>query len=149
MEKYVVFRLENESYAIEVSSVQSIETVQPTTRLPYTEQFVTGLMTLRGVLVPVVDLRLYFGLDRREPTPESRVVVVSKDEKLTGLLVDSATNVIDIPDEDIDFSLSDVAGYATKTALKGIAKTDGMIIALLDVHKILDTGSEAMATYTG
>src|SRR5690625_7801891 len=82
--KVIVFQLEEEDYAVSVSQVGSIERIQPITRVPQTEAFVKGVINLRGVITPVIDIRVRFGLEEKEYTESSRIIIVYLDEMEVG-----------------------------------------------------------------
>lgn len=132
MSKYVVFRLAEEQYGIPIDQVRSIETMLPITRIPGTERYVLGVMNLRGVIIPVIDLRLRLGLPANLLTGESRIIViVPENGSEVGVVVDAAENVIDVSEEQIQ-----PAGDAVNTiaCIDGIATVDERIFALLDVE---------------
>lgn len=75
--EYVIFKLNGEHYGIDIKNVENIEKLIPITRVPYTENFVEGVVNLRGVIIPVVDLRRRFGLETRVLDDESRIIIVN------------------------------------------------------------------------
>ncbi|MGV2786897.1 chemotaxis protein CheW, partial [Clostridium perfringens] len=94
--KVIVFRLGEEEYGIEVDKVQTIERMMPITRVPKTYAFVKGVINLRGVVIPVINLRGRFGLDEVEATDQTRVIIVAVNDMQVGFIVDSASDVIDL-----------------------------------------------------
>ena len=90
--KVIVFGLANEEYGIEVEKVRTIERMIPITRVPKTFAFVKGVINLRGVVIPVIDLRGRFGLPESEPTESSRIIIVAVNELEVGFIVDSAAS---------------------------------------------------------
>src|SRR5690625_2751986 len=94
--KLIVFQLANEEYAISVQSVGSIERILPITRVPSTPSFVKGVINLRGVVTPVIDLKEKLKQTHTEFTEQTRIIIVHIDEITVGFIVDSANDVIDI-----------------------------------------------------
>lgn len=96
---FVVFRVDGVDYALNASEVLQMESFTGATTVPGTPPFVRGILQLRGRVVPVVDLRLRFGLLPRESTLDSRVVVAESAGRAVALLADSAREVVRIPTE--------------------------------------------------
>lgn len=94
---FVVFRVDGVDYALNASEVLQMESFTGATTVPGTPPFVLGILQLRGRVVPVVDLRLRFGLPPRESTLDSRVVVAESEGRAVALLADSAREVVRIP----------------------------------------------------
>lgn len=134
--KLIVFQLENEEYAIEVDYIQSIERMQPVTRIPRTYPFVTGVMNLRGVITPILNLRTRFGLEEKEYDDSTRILVVSKDGLEMGFIVDGANDVIDVPVEKIEPSPEVVGGVETDY-LRGVVKLEKRLFTLLNLEKVI------------
>ena len=134
--KVIVFQLEEEEYAVSVQQVGSIERIQPITRVPQTEAFVKGVINLRGVITPVIDIRIRFGLEEKEYTESSRIIIVYLDDMEVGLIVDSANDVIDIPENAID-PAPEIIGSIDTDYIEGVAKMDDRLLILLDLQKVL------------
>ncbi|HEM55171.1 MAG TPA: purine-binding chemotaxis protein CheW, partial [Thermodesulfobium narugense] len=90
----VVFKLANEFYGIEISSVQEIIKIQDITRVPKAPDFVEGVINLRGKIVPIVDLRKRFELGQTERTKDTRVIVVETSGNIVGFIVDLVTEIL-------------------------------------------------------
>lgn len=134
--KVIVFQLKNEEYGVPVEQVKTIERLQPITRVPHTPDFVKGVINLRGVVTPIIDLRGRFGFEESAPTDNSRIIVVQVGDIEVGLLVDSANDVIDISKESID-SPPEVVGGIRAVYLHGIAKLEKRLLILLNLEKVL------------
>src|SRR5690625_4201162 len=100
--KLIVFELENEEYAISVQAVGSIERILPITRVPSTPDFVKGVINLRGVVTPVIDLKERLKDKKSEFSEQTRIIIVHLDEITVGLIVDAANDVIDIHQDQIE-----------------------------------------------
>lgn len=136
MREFVTFRLNQEFYGINIQNVENIEKVLPITRIPYTLNYIKGVVNLRGIIVPVVDLRARFGLEKRENTDESRIIIVNLEDNKIGMLVDSSSEVLQISEEDID-AAPNVKKEINNEFIKNIGKKNGRIIMLIDLHKVL------------
>lgn len=134
--KVVVFRLQNEEYGVPVQQVKTIEKIYSMTRVPRTLEFVKGVVNLRGVVTPVIDLRGRFELEETPYTEETRMIVVSVGDIEVGLIVDSAQDVLDVPASAIE-PPPEVVGGVRATYLHGIAKLDDRLLVLLNLEKVL------------
>ena len=134
--KYVVFKIDNEYYGIDINNVKSIERIQDFTRVPNAPPYVKGVINLRGEVVPVIDLRMRFELTPRELDSNSRIIIVFVNEIQIGLLVDSSSEVIEINGEDVD-SPPIVKENISEDFINGIGKQNGNLIILIDIEKII------------
>lgn len=136
--KVIVFALGNEEYGIEVDKVRTIERLSPITRIPKTATFIKGVINLRGVVVPVIDLRGRFNLSETTATENSRIIVVAVADMEVGFIVDSANDVIDIDTDTIDLPPEIVGGIKAKY-LRGIAKLgEGRLLIMLNLSEVLN-----------
>ena len=135
--EFVTFRLNQEYYGINIQNVENIEKVLPITRIPYTLNYIKGVVNLRGIIVPVVDLRARFWLEKKATSEESRIIIVNLDENKIGMLVDSSSEVLQIMEEDID-DAPNVKKELNNEFIKNIGKKNGRIIMLIDLYKVLN-----------
>ncbi|WFD11699.1 chemotaxis protein CheW [Tepidibacter hydrothermalis] len=135
-ERYVIFKLKNEFYGININYVQTIEKMIEITRVPKANAYVKGVINLRGEIVPVIDLRKRFNVESSDYDKDSRIIVNKIDDVLVGFVVDSVTEVKEIDQDNIDYSIVD-EGF-NDGFIKGIGKIDEQIIILIDVNKVLD-----------
>jgi purine-binding chemotaxis protein CheW len=136
--KVIVFKLGHEEYGIEVDKVRTIERMAPITRVPKTPPFVKGVMNLRGVVIPVIDLRGRFGLPETEPTDDSRIVIVAVNDLEVGFIVDSANDVLDVSEDAIDNPPEVVGGIKAKY-LRGVAKIgEDRLLILMNLSEVLN-----------
>lgn len=136
--KVIVFALAHEEYGVEVDKVRTIERMQPMTRVPKTPVFVKGVINLRGVVVPVIDLRGRFGLPESEFTDNTRIIIVNVKEMEVGLIVDAANDVIDVDSDRIENPPEVVGGIKAKY-LRGIARAgDERLLVLLNLEEVLN-----------
>ncbi|AZN40874.1 chemotaxis protein CheW [Paenibacillus albus] len=136
--KVIVFGLANEEYGVEVDKVRTIERMMPITRVPKTPAFIKGVINLRGVVLPVIDLRGRFGLPETEETESSRVIIVAVNDLEVGFIVDAANDVIDIDEKSIDTPPEVVGGIKAKY-LRGVAKIgDNRLLIMLNLSEVLN-----------
>lgn len=145
LEKMIVFQLNNKEYGIAVGKVRSIEKMQTITRVPGTDSFVKGVMNLRGIVTPVIDLRTRFGLAQEELSESSRIIVAALDSYEVGFIVDSANDVIDLAPEERE-PAPEVAGTEEAEYIVGVAKSGKRLIILLDLNKVLAYTSHSPAS---
>ncbi len=134
--KYLTFTLGREEYGIEIRNVTEIIGIQSVTDLPDTPNFVKGVINLRGRVIPVIDVRLRFGLEEKEHTDRTCIIVVNIRNMTVGLIVDTVSEVIDIPDKDVE-PPPRVNGSSGGRYIQGLGKVGKSVKILLDTHKLL------------
>lgn len=132
----VGFRLAREEYGIPITRVQEITLMGEITRIPQTPDYIKGLIRLRSTAIPIVDLRLRFGLPPEEPTDETRIMVLNVAGKTIGVLVDAVSEVLRITEDQILPPPSTVAG-PDQEYLAGLVKLENRPLVLLDLDKVL------------
>ena len=146
--KYLTFRLADEEYGLQILKVREIIGMMSITPVPRTPRYIRGVLNLRGKVIPVVDLRCKFGMEATEDTEETCIivaeVVVGDETVQMGILVDTVSEVLDIPAKDIekapDFGLGIDADF-----IRGMAKSDGDsdVKILLNIEKVLGDNGRA------
>lgn len=134
--KLIVFRLGQEEYALSVQNVGSIERILPITRVPSTPSFVKGVINLRGVVTPVIDLKRRFHNEGTEFTNQTRIIIINFEDITVGIIVDSANDVVDIDENQIE-PPPEVVGMVEVDYITGVVKLDNRLLILLDLEKIL------------
>lgn len=136
--KVIVFDLGPEQYGVEVDKVKTIERMMPLTRVPKTPTFVKGVINLRGVVVPVIDLRGRFGLEETAYTNDTRIIIVNAENLEVGLIVDAASDVVDV-DADSIVDPPEVVGGVKAKYLRGVAKLpDDRLLVMLNLSEVLN-----------
>jgi len=135
--KVIIFKLKSEEYGVDVKQVKSIERMEHITRVPNTPPFVKGVINLRGVVIPIIDLRSRFGFDQKEYGEATRIIIVNVEEMEVGLIVDAANDVIDIPLSAIE-PPPKVVGGVESVYLRGVAKLKTRLLILLNLDRILN-----------
>ncbi len=142
--KYLTFTLAEEEYGIGILKIKEIIGMMQITTVPQTPEFVKGVINLRDKVIPVVDLRLKFGMEETGYTERTCIIVVEihsqSDDVLTGIVVDSVSEVLNIRGEDIEDTPTFGSRLNTEYIL-GMAKTNESVKILLDIDKVL-SGSE-------
>lgn len=136
--KYLAFHLGAEEFGIPVLSVREIMGLQDITAVPQTPPHVRGVINLRGKVIPVVDLRLKFGLDGQEYGHRTSIIVVKLADAMMGIIVDGVSEVLNLTPADIEDTPDFGRGIETPYIL-GMAKTKGKVRMLLDMEQILST----------
>ncbi len=134
--KLIVFQIKDEEYAVPVQQVGSIERVMPITRVPKTASFVEGVINLRGVVTPIIDLRKRFGLEGTKLDDTTRIIIVSMEGMDVGLIVDGANDVLDIAEEDIQ-PPPEVVGMVKEEYIRGVINSNQRLLILLNLENVL------------
>ncbi|MGN1386540.1 MAG: chemotaxis protein CheW [Bacillus sp. (in: firmicutes)] len=134
--KVVVFQLKEKEYAIPIQQVRGIEKILHITRVPNTAHFVKGVINLRGVVTPIIDLRARFDIEESPLTDDSRIIIVHIDDLEVGLIVDIANDVIDIPSGNLE-PQPEVVGTEEASFITAVAKIDKRLLILIDLKKVL------------
>jgi purine-binding chemotaxis protein CheW len=135
-EHLATFFLGREEYGVDVRLVQEIIRVTEITQVPRAPEFIKGVINLRGRIIPVVDLKRKLRLGDVEVLRQSRIVVVKIKERLIGLLVDGASQVLKVPVSTIEAAPDEVTEIDA-SAIRGVAKLTGRLIILMDLNKTL------------
>jgi purine-binding chemotaxis protein CheW len=134
--KFLSFFLAKEEYGIEILKVQEIIGMMGITRVPRTPDSIRGVINLRGKVIPIIDLRLKFGMPAIEQTEQTCIIVVRTRGIELGIVVDKVSEVLNIPGRDIE----DAPSFGTEVNIDyilGIGKSDGHVKLLLDIDKVL------------
>lgn len=135
-EHLATFYLSNEEYGLPVRLVQEIIRVTEITQVPRAPDFIKGVINLRGRIIPVVDLRRKLKLGDVEIGRQSRIVVVKMDDRLIGLLVDGASQVLRVPVSSIEAAPEEVVEIEEQF-IRGVAKLEKRLIILIDLSQVL------------
>lgn len=146
--QYLTFRLDREVFALEISKVREVLDFTNITKVPQTPDFMLGVINLRGSVVPVVDMRLKFGMSATETTVNTCIVIVEieldGEKTILGALADSVQEVIDLEAHQIEPPPR--IGTRLKTQfIKGMGKRDSTFIIILDIDKIFSVDELAIA----
>jgi purine-binding chemotaxis protein CheW len=136
-DKYLLFKLGKEEYGVSICQVQSIEELQKIIAVPDMPDFVRGVINLRGKVIPVIDLRLRFAMDEKEYDDRTCIIIVNIGESTTGLIVDTVSEVHDIPKTTIEPTPEFRNKSEKERYILGLGKIGEEVKILLDVERIL------------
>lgn len=139
--KYMTFILEEQVYGIEIQDVREIVDLQKITKVPGVAAYIKGLINLRGQVIPVLDVRLRFGMPAREYDSRTCIIVVEVESMMVGLIVDRVADVMIIPEEQIQPSLSSSKNDTSSQFIKGLGKVENQVKILLDTKKLIERSS--------
>ncbi len=138
--KFLTFLMANEKYGLEILKVREIIGIMDVTPVPTTPAFVRGVINLRGKVIPVVDLRLKFGMEAKEDTQRTCIIVVhlarEGQEMIMGIIVDEVSEVLDIDQDQIEPPPSFGADIKTDFIL-GMGKVNQRVVTMLDIDRVL------------
>ena len=132
----VGFRIGNETFGVRIGSVREIVRVPEITAVPSAPETVEGVINLRGKIIPVMDLRKRFGQSDIQPDKKNRILVVELENKLVGLIVNAASEVLKIAPSEIEAPGS-LFAEGESSYVTGVGKLKGRLIILLDIAKLL------------
>lgn len=134
--QYIVVRIGNEQYGIDIQYIDNIVRMQRITRVPKAQRYFKGVINLRGEVMPVMSIRLKFDLDDDEITGKTRIIILKLDSQSTvGILVDQVKEVVTMEPENIEKIQS---GPEHKSAyLYGVGKHNGELISLLNIVNVI------------
>ena len=138
--QYLSFFLGGEEYATDILTVQEIKGWDTVTRVPYSPDYILGVINLRGSIVPVVDLRVRFSLEKAEFDAATVVIVVhvagTRGERIVGIVVDAVSDVYTVPSESIQ-PPPDVMGSVDHMFVVGLANLDNKLLIILDIERLV------------
>lgn len=132
----VSFKIGEEEFGVDILKVQEINRMMVVTRVPDAPEFVVGVVNLRGKVIPVVDLRKRFGMEKKEPDKHTRIIVMELEEKLVGFIVDAVSEVLRIP-RSVTEPPPSITTDINVDYITAIGKLNDRLITLLDIERIL------------
>ncbi len=135
--QWLTFSLGEEEYALELAVVNEIIKPRDVTDIPRVPEFIRGIISLRGIIVPVFDLRGRLNIGMVEPGPTTRIVVCQQDENLAGLLVDSINQVVTIPTNCVEPPPTVLSGL-DRDFVEGVGRIDGRMLILLHLKSVIN-----------
>jgi purine-binding chemotaxis protein CheW len=135
--QFVGFQLAQQEYAFRIEQIQEIVILDKVTKTPQVPEYVEGVCNLRGSIIPIINLRKLFGLEPKPVDGETRTIVVNVGQRTMGCTVDTVSQVMRIPEENIQPAPETVtangAGY-----ISGFARQNDRLMILLDIDELLD-----------
>lgn len=142
--KYLTFNLGKEEYGVGILKVREIIGLMEITAVPHTPDYIKGVINLRGRVIPVLELRTKFGMGRQEYNERTCIIVVEvhgpAETVQVGMLVDSVSEVLNIPGEDIEPPPAFGTGEVDSANILGMGKVKGQVKILLDVDRVISEG---------
>ncbi|NVK18301.1 MAG: chemotaxis protein CheW [Methylocystaceae bacterium] len=132
LDQYITFTIGDEEYGVDIMAVREIKAWTETTHLPNTPEFMRGVLNLRGLIVPIFDLRCRFGMGLTEATKMHVVIIVKVEERLVGILVDTVSDIITISQNQLQ-QVPKMDRNIDDEYLSGLVTVEGRMVALLDV----------------
>ncbi|MCC5825498.1 chemotaxis protein CheW [Alkalimonas sp.] len=134
--QWVTFKLQDETYGINVMQVQEVLRYTEIAPVPGSPDYVMGIINLRGNVVTVIDTRTRFGLNGAEVTDNTRIVIIEADKQVIGILVDSVAEVVYLKASEID-TAPNVGNDESAKFIQGVTNRDGELLILVDLNKLL------------
>ncbi|GBD96854.1 MAG TPA: chemotaxis protein CheW [Nitrospirae bacterium] len=133
----ISFKLGNEEYAVDIIKVHEINRIPEIATVPNSEDYIEGVVNLRGKIIPVVNLRKKFGMPEWDTDDRSRIIIMDLQGIMMGILVDSVAEVLRIP-PDIMEPAPEIASSISKKFIKGIAQLDERLAILIDIDRLME-----------
>jgi len=151
-EQYLTFQLGNEVFVFNITRVREVLELKSVTKVPQTPDFMRGVINLRGSVVPVIDLRLKFGMSRTEKTDNTSIIIlevsIAGESTILGALSDSVQEVIDLDPEYIE-AAPKIGTKLNTEFIKGMGKKDDEFIIILDIDRIFSAEELALVQSAG
>lgn len=136
--QYIVVKIDNEQYGIDIGYVDNIVRMQRITRVPKAQGYFEGVINLRGEVIPVMSMRKKFCLDDDVLTGKTRIIILKTDQQaLIGVQVDEVKEVVTLSESDVEKITYDKKQEDNNNFLSGIGKHDGELISLLDINTVI------------
>jgi len=135
--RFLTFLIDEEMFGIELSSVMEIVGIQPVTRMPEMLDYIKGIINLRGRIIPVMDVRLRFKKSEKDYNDRTCIIVIDYGGISIGLIVDSVSEVLTIPDEDIA-KKPEISSKGSRGYVNRIGKISEKVVLLIDCEKLLN-----------
>lgn len=137
--QYVILQLGEESYGVDIQSVQGIEKIVPIARVPQAPKCVEGVMNLRGEIIPVMSLRTRFDIEPKKYDDNTRIIIIMIEESQVGLVVDEVKEVIELHDDEIE-SVQVIDQTVDLDYISGVGKIKGgtLVVTLLNLQALIE-----------
>jgi purine-binding chemotaxis protein CheW len=136
-DKHLLFRLGDEEYGVPIDRVQSIEELQKIVAVPDMPHYVRGVINLRGTVIPVVDLRLRFGMPFRDYDDRTCIIIIEAQSRVVGFIVDTVSEVHQIPEKNIQAAPEFKTGSGSEQFVTGLGTVEGEVKILLEIDRLM------------
>jgi len=141
--QYIVVKVANEQYGIDIGSIDNIVRMQRITRVPKSQKYYMGVINLRGDVVPVMNLRMKLGMEQIDYTNSTRIIITKfEGNAYIGFIVDEVMQIVNLKDEELE-SPSFNKNADAEQYITGIGKNDGLLISILDMNALVNEGQAA------
>lgn len=134
---FLCFRISDEIYGINIMEIKEIIKPREVTEIPRAPVFVSGILSLRGVIIPIIDMRIRLKLMRSNYTGAERIIVIKNNNSFTGLLVDEVVQVVKVQLDTVESAPTILEGI-DRDFISGLGRADGLLIIILDLEKVSD-----------
>lgn len=134
--QFVVFKAADQEFGADIHKVSIIEKTMNVARVPTTPAYLKGVVNLRGEIIPIMDLRLKFGLSEVEPDDDTRIIMFKFNDVTLGIVVDAVAEVVALKESDIE-SVTSITNDRSLDYIIGIGKAEGRLITLLNIEKLI------------
>lgn len=142
-EEYLAFTLGREEYGIDILKVQEIRGYETVTRIANAPEFIKGVINLRGIIVPIVDLRIKFQLDRVEYNQYTVVIILNLKDRVVGIVVDGVSDVLTLQSQQIK-PAPEFSGALDTEYIRGLGSIDERMLILVDIERLLMSADMAL-----
>ena len=136
IKQFVAFKVGDQEFGADIHKVSIIEKTLNPARVPTTPDYIKGVVNLRGDIIPIMSIRIKFGLPEIEADDDTRTIIFKFNDALRGVIVDAVDEVVSLHEEDID-SVTTITNDRSLDYILGIAKYDGRLITLLNIEKMI------------
>lgn len=138
--QYVVFEVENECFALDISKVKEIINPLEFAKVPNMPDFIEGMINMRGNIYAVVNLRNKFHFPRKQLDENAKIILVNIESQLVGVLVDSVTEILRVEDGEIN-ETPELISKVDAEFIKGVIKKEKNMVILLDIDRVIDSAA--------
>ncbi|AJW47107.1 Chemotaxis signal transduction protein CheW [Ralstonia mannitolilytica] len=142
-EEYLAFTLGREEYGIDILKVQEIRGYETVTRIANAPDFIKGVINLRGIIVPIVDLRIKFQLERVEYNQYTVVIILNLKDRVVGIVVDGVSDVLTLQSQQIK-PAPEFSGALDTEYIRGLGSIDERMLILVDIERLLMSADMAL-----
>lgn len=135
--EFLCFRVSDEIYGINIMDLKEIIKPREVTEVPRAPLFISGILSLRGTIIPIIDMRVRLGLARNEPTGKERIIVIRNNNSLSGLLVDEVIQVVQVELNGVEAAPAVLDGI-DRDFISGLGRSGGRLIIILNLGTIAD-----------
>jgi len=133
--EFLCFRVSDEIYGVNIMDIKEIIKPREVTEVPRAPVFVSGVLSLRGTIIPIIDMRIRLGLDRKEPTGKERIIVIRNNSSFSGLLVDEVIQVVQVQPDAVEAAPTVLDGI-DRDFVSGLGRSDGRLLIIVNLENI-------------